>query len=156
VAEFLGETWFEALAAALAALPVTTAAAETGAARPAGPVGTAVAEPGLAIGQIVTGIPGNAGADGVRDGEVRWTIVLSPYGAASLVRNSTEEADVTLVEDWSTAEAIASGSSSVPEMLSAGKIKVHGNTRALVLAGDFLAGIAPLVAAGLGRAGAAS
>jgi hypothetical protein len=135
VAEFLGEAWFEALAAALGGLSTAdTRAAVAG---------------GLALGQIVTGVPDKAGAAGVQDGEVRYTLVLRPDGPASLVRGSTEPAEVTLVADWSTAEAIASGKASVPEMLSAGRIKLRGDTRALVSAGDFLAAIAPLVATAL-------
>jgi hypothetical protein len=42
----------------------------------------------------------------VENGEVRFTIVLQQNGSASLVRDSTEPADVILVEDWSTADAI--------------------------------------------------
>ena len=68
------------------------------------------------------------------------------------MRGSTERAEVTLVADWSTAEAVASGTASVPDMLSAGRIKLRGDTRALVSAGDFLAAIAPLVATALAGA----
>ncbi|MGO9582010.1 MAG: hypothetical protein ACLP36_04305 [Acidimicrobiales bacterium] len=138
MAEFLTEAWFEALAAALGSLSTT---------------GTRAGGPGgLALGQVVTGVPDKAGVAGVQDGEVRYTLLLRPDGPASLVRGSTERAEVTLVADWSTAEAVASGTASVPDMLSAGRIKLRGDTRALVSAGDFLAAIAPLVATALAGA----
>jgi hypothetical protein len=66
------------------------------------------------------------------------------------VPDSTETADVTLVEDFSTAKAIASESASLPDLLGAGKIKLRGDARALVAAGDLLARLAPLVTAALG------
>ncbi len=137
----LSEEWFEALAATLERLPVPS---ETDA-EPAAGVAA-----GLALGQIVTGVPDDAGAAGVQDGEVRYTIVLAPEGSASLVRGSTAPAEVVLVEDWSTAEAIASGEAPVADLLAAGRIKVRGDTRALVSAGEILARVAPLVAAALG------
>ncbi|MGA3353467.1 MAG: hypothetical protein ABSD85_09825 [Acidimicrobiales bacterium] len=134
--EFLGEAWFEALAAALGSLTTTAGATRSLAG-------------GLAVGQIVTGVPAETGTGGVDKGEVRYTIVLSGDGSASLVRDSTDDAQVIILEDWPTARAIASGASSVTEMLNAGRIKVRGNARALVAAADFLAGIAPVIAATL-------
>ncbi len=142
MAEFLTEAWFDALGAALASLP----ADEPAAGRAPAPPGS-----GLAVGQVVTGVPEQAGAAGARDGEVRYTIVLHFDGTASLVRGSTEEADVTLVEDWRTAESVASGAASVPEMLNTGRIKLRGDGRVLLEAGDLLATMAPLVLAALGR-----
>ena len=91
--DFLSEGWFEAFAAALKRLPAEEAAAD------------GLAD-GLALGQIITEVPDDAGAAGVENGEVRFTIVLQQNGSASLVRDSTEPADVILVEDWSTADAI--------------------------------------------------
>ena len=101
---------------------------------------------GLALGQLITAVPGDAGAAGVENGEVRFTIVLGRDGSASLARNSTEAADVTLVEDWSTAVAIVAGTALLPELLAAGKIKLRGDSNALVAAGDLLARVAPLLA----------
>ena len=95
VPELFSDEWFEALAAALEALRAWSERAAAGG--------------GLALGQIVTGVPEDAGAADVHHGEVRYTIVLRPGAPPSLVRGSTEPADVVLVEDWSTAEAIASG-----------------------------------------------
>ncbi|MGA2803457.1 MAG: hypothetical protein ABSF89_03550 [Acidimicrobiales bacterium] len=137
VPEFLSEGWFEAFAAALRSLPVTGDAANA-------PLG------GLRLGQIITAVPDDASAAGVRNGEVRFTIVLGRDGSGSLVPDSTETADVTLVEDFSTAKAIASESASLPDLLGAGKIKLRGDARALVAAGDLLARLAPLVTAALG------
>ena len=128
--EFLTEAWFGALAAVLESLPATASPAE----------GT-----GLALGQIVTGVPEGSAVTASEDGEVRYTIVLRGDGAGSLVRGSTAGADVVLVEDYPTAAAVASGTSSVSEMLSAGKIKLSGDVRALLAAGDMLAAIAPAI-----------
>jgi len=137
VAELLSEEWFGALAAALDGLAPMSETVDTA--------------DGLSLGQIVTGVPDGSGAVDVRKGEVRYTIVLGPGGTASLVRGSTEQADVVLVEDWSTAEAIASGAESVPELLTAGRIKVRGDSRALLAAGELLALVAPVLASALGR-----
>lgn len=135
--EFLSEGWFEAFAAALRSLPVT---GDTAGAPPAG----------LRLGQIITDVPDEAGAAGVRNGEVRYTIVLDRDGSGSLVPDSTETADVTLIEDFPTAKAIASESASLPDLLGAGKLKLRGDARALVAAGDLIARLAPLVATALG------
>ena len=54
MAEFLTEAWFEALAAALGSLSTTDT-------RAGGPGG-------LALGQVVTGVPDKAGVAGVQDG----------------------------------------------------------------------------------------
>jgi hypothetical protein len=137
VPEFLSEGWFEAFAAALRSLPVT---GDTAGAPPAG----------LRLGQIITDVPDEAGAAGVRNGEVRYTIVLDRDGSGSLVPDSTETADVTLIEDFPTAKAIASESASLPDLLGAGKLKLRGDARALVAAGDLIARLAPLVATALG------
>ena len=100
----------------------------------------------------MTGVPEEAGAAGVHDGEVRYTIVLRPRRVRPRwCAARPQAADVILVEDWSTAEAIASGAASVPEMLNAGRIKLRGDARALLAAGDLLATMAPLVLAALGR-----
>jgi hypothetical protein len=132
--EFLSEGWFEALAAALARLPVEEITADA-------------PDAGLALGQLITEVPGEAGG---ANGEVRFTIVLSRDGSALLVRNSTESADVTLVEDWPTALAIVSHTASLADLLGAGKIKLRGNSNALVSAGGLLSRVAPLLAGALG------
>ena len=134
VPELLSEEWFRALAAALDGLT-------------AGPPATEEAGAGIALGQIVTGVPRESGA-GPEEAEVRYTIVLRPEGSASLVRDSTESASVVLVEDFATAVAIASGAS-VPDLLNAGRIKVRGDSRVLVTAGDLLARVGPLIAEAL-------
>ena len=131
--EFLSEEWFEAFAAALAILPAAGTAG-----RPTG---------GLALGQLITEVPAHAGAAGVENGEVRFTILLGRDGSAALVRNSTAAAEVTLVEDWPTAAAIVAGTAALPDLLAAGKIKLRGDSNALVSAGDLLAKVAPLLAA---------
>ena len=93
----------------------------------------------------MTGVPVSARASDVVDGEVRYTVELSPDGSASVVRGSTEDADVTIVEDFDTARAIATNASSVPDMLNAGRIKLRGDTQALLAAADLLAAVVPLL-----------
>ena len=93
--------------------------------------------------------PRGAGAARSPDGEVRYTMVLRHDGSALLARDTVETADVVLVEDWGTARAIASGES-VSDLLTAGRIKVRGDSRALVAGGEVLARVAPLVGAALG------
>jgi hypothetical protein len=137
VPDFLSEAWFEVLAEALGRLDADV---------------TAMGGVAIALGQIVTEVPAQA-AVGAQGGEVSYTVVLRSDGSASLVRGSTAEADVVLVEDFATAQAVATGSSSVSDMLSAGRIKLRGDTRALVAAGDLLTTIAPLVLQALGGAG---
>jgi hypothetical protein len=143
VPDLLSEEWFEALGAVLDGL----AGGPVSAVRPAEGLGE-----GLALGQVVTGVPDDAGVAGVRGGEVRYTIVLAQAGSAALVRDSTEVADVVLVEDWTTARAIASGEVSISDLLTQGRIKVRGDSRALVSAGDLLGRVAPLIAAAVGGA----
>ncbi len=135
--ELLSEEWFEALDAVLAGLSGGPGEADG---------------PGLALGQIVTGVPEGAGVARSPDGQVRYTMVLRHDGTALLARDTVEMADVVLVEDWGTARAIASGES-VSDLLTAGRIKVRGDSRALVAGGEVLARVAPLVGAALGGGG---
>ena len=130
--EFLTEEWFETLVAALASLPANNGPDDA-------------PKSSLRVGQIVTGVPVSARASDVVDSEVRYTVELSPDGSASVVRGSTEDADVTIVEDFDTARAIATNASSVPDMLNAGRIKLRGDTQALLAAADLLAAVVPLL-----------
>jgi hypothetical protein len=132
----LSDGWFEALAAALDGLARSAEPTR-------GPTGD------LALGQVITGVPGMLGNEGACDGEIRYTILLRQDGSAALIRSSTGSAHVTLIEDWSTAEAIMSGRSSVTDMLGAGRIKMRGDSRALVAAEALLTRAAPLLAAAL-------
>lgn len=123
VTDLFGDAWFETLATALARLAPGASPGDSA--------------PGLALGQIVRGGPA---------GEVRYTIVLEPDGSASLVRGSVEAAAVTLVEEWSTAQLLATGATTVPEQLNLGRIRVLGDPRALVAASELLAKVAPALA----------
>ena len=73
--------------------------------------------------------------------------MLGRDGSASLTRDSTDAADVTLVEDWPTAVAIGTGTALLADLLAAGKIKLRGDSNALVSAGELLARVAPILAA---------
>jgi hypothetical protein len=146
VPELLSEEWFGALGAVLDGLGAVLDGLDEE------PVPAGRDTEAIALGQIVTGVPDDSGAAGIEDGQVRYTIVLTEEGLASLVRGSTEQADVVLVEDWATAKAVASREMSVSDLLTLGRIKVRGDSRALVTAGDLLGRVAPLIAAAVGGA----
>ncbi|MGD1011659.1 MAG: SCP2 sterol-binding domain-containing protein [Acidimicrobiales bacterium] len=135
--EFLSEEWFAALASALERLGRADSPAE----RPT---------VGLALGQVITGVPEGSGAVSAPSGEIRYTILLREDGSAALSRSSTEPADVTLIEDFATGEALMSGRSQVTSLLAAGRIKMRGDSRALLAAEALLRRAAPLIAASLG------
>ena len=103
MAELLSSEWFARFATALAKLA------------------PAAGTPPLALGQVVTGSPA---------GTVSYTILIGE-GGASLVVGSTDKAVVTLVEDFSTAQAIAAGTP-VSALLEAGRITVRGDANALI------------------------
>ncbi len=101
--EFLSAEWFARFAAELARVKPVAGA------------------PPLALGQVVTGAP---------QGDVAYTVLVDDE-RAELVLGSTDRAAVTLVEDWTTARAIAAGSP-VSELLAAGRITLLGDANALL------------------------
>lgn len=105
MAPFLSPEWFDALADSLASITVGVAGEE-----------------GLALGQVIQGSP---------EGTIRYTICLGAGVPGRLVRDSVDEAQVTLVEAYESAIAIAGGAS-VADLLAAGKIKVSGDANALL------------------------
>lgn len=117
MAKFLSPDWLEELASVL---------------REAGPLES---EARLALGQIVTGAP---------SGEVSYTLVLGG-GEPSEVLPGTTEASVTLVEDYATAVAIASGSPAA-DALAAGNFKVRGDAGSLLRAQELFATVGPTLA----------
>jgi len=139
VTGLFSEAWFDALEASLGSLGSLGPLPADEPAGAASGLGPAL---GLALGQIVTGVPDV--------GEVRYLINLAGNGPGSLVRGSVGGADVTLVEDWETAEAIASGEASVPDLLTNGRIKIRGDARRLVDAAPLLARVTPLLGGGAG------
>ncbi|MCU1493517.1 MAG: hypothetical protein JWO62_1281 [Acidimicrobiaceae bacterium] len=90
----------------------------------------------LALGQVVTGTP---------SGDVGYTIVIGG-GQPSEIRPGTDGAAVTLVEDYETAVAIATGTPAAG-LLATGSIKVRGEAGALLRAQDLLAAVGPALAA---------
>ena|SRR5487761_332420 len=115
MAEFLSTEWFDALAATLSSIIV----GEPG-------------DDGLALGQVIVNSPG---------GTVNYTICLGGARPGVLVRDSVEAAQVTLVEDYTSAMAIVEGAS-IAEMLGAGKIKVSGDANVLLGASTELGALA--------------
>jgi len=84
-------------------------------------VGPDPGAPPLALGQVVTG---------TAHGTVCYTVLMDATGVKLLV-GSTEQAAVTLVEDWETARAIVAGTP-VAELLAAGRITLRGDANALL------------------------
>jgi hypothetical protein len=103
VLEFLSAEWFARFAAELARVEPVAGA------------------PPLALGQVLTGAP---------HGDVAYTVLVDDE-RAELGLGSTDRAAVTLVEDWTTARAIAAGSP-VSELLAAGRITLLGDANALL------------------------
>lgn len=112
----LSDAWFAELTTRLAAVRLEEASAP------------------FALGQLVLGGP---------NGDVGYTIVCAS-GDATVVRDLTA-ADVTLVEDYATASALASGTP-VAELLLAGRIKVRGDLSLLLAADGVLAALASALA----------
>jgi hypothetical protein len=83
---------------------------------------------------------------GLAAGEVSYHVRLVD-DAAEIVRGPSANPDVTFVEDYATAAAVASGALSAPAALLAGRIRVGGDMAALISHQDILAGHDPLPAA---------
>jgi hypothetical protein len=83
----------------------------------------------VALGVLVTGGP---------DGEIRYTIHVGGGVPARVAENTLEGAAVTIVEDYETASAIASGEAP-NAFLAAGRIKLRGRTAVLLAAQEHLA-----------------
>jgi hypothetical protein len=109
---FLTSAWFAALEERLATAPARTGER-------------------IGIGQVITGGP---------DGDVSYTIVIGGDAPAHIERGTVAQATVTLIEDYDTAAAIATGEP-VAGALGAGQIKVRGDANALVAAYDLLAAL---------------
>lgn len=87
---------------------------------------------GLALGQIINDTP---------EGSICYTLIVGGGREGQLVQGSIERADVALVEDFASAEAIVGGAP-VAELLAQGKIKIRGDLNALLCSGTELQAIA--------------
>lgn len=117
MAQFLSADWFAELEMAL---------------RAAGPLASSTR---LLLGQIVTGAP---------SGEVSFTVALGG-GEHGEVLPGVAGASVVLVEDYTTAVAIAGGAPA-SEALAAGRVKVRGDAAALLAAEELLSAVGPSLA----------
>jgi len=90
-------------------------------------VGTA-----MTIDQVVTAVPGR--------GEVRYRLVFGPSGSRVEVE-CTGTPDISLTTDYATAVGLARGAVNAQEALARGRLRVGGNTNALVARSDALASI---------------
>lgn len=93
-----------------------------------------VGPPTITLQQVVTGTP---------DGEVRYQVLVSD-GGARIERGSVAPPDMTFTSDYATASAVASGRLSVQAALSAGKIRVGGDTARMAANQPLLAGMDPV------------
>jgi hypothetical protein len=84
--------------------------------------------PALFLGQVVTGGP---------TGTVQYTAVLGGGRPGEVILNTVEDASVTLVEDYESAQSIVEGAP-VAHLLSSGRIKVRGDLNALLASSDEL------------------
>lgn len=129
---FLSDAWFDALEHVLEhALEKNRGDTE----EPGGSTGQS--DERLAIGQLVTGAP---------SGDVGYTIVVGGNMAPELHRGGLALASVTLVCDYRTARAIASGTERPGTALGEGRLKVRGDANVLLRARATLAAIAPALA----------
>jgi hypothetical protein len=107
VLEFLSDDWLAALGEALACLPAGA--------------GEVPDDMTLALGQIVTGVPGRS------RGELHYTIVLNGPEGDQLVIGTTDKADVVLVTAYADAVALVLGASTAADLLELGKVKIRGD-----------------------------
>lgn len=112
--QFLSPEWFDALESTLAS--ITTGEA---------------GEPGLTLGQVIQDHP---------TGTISYTMCLGSGTPGRLVRDSVEDAEVTLVEDFPSALSIHEGAS-VADLLASGRIKIRGDANALLRAATELAAL---------------
>jgi heme-degrading monooxygenase HmoA len=117
VASFLSDEWLAELAEALRREPRLADG------------------PQLLLGQVVTDIPELENA-----AEVRYTIRLGGGEPAAVFPGEVSDAQVTLVEDYETARALATGTAAA-SMLAAGRVKVRGDATALMAAQEQLAAL---------------
>ena len=76
----------------------------------------------VVIGQLVTN---------TAFGDIEYGIAIGGGSAPSLIRELDGSAKVTLVEDYATARAIASGTPA-GELLAEGRIKIRGDANVLI------------------------
>ena len=112
--QFLSGDWFDALESALTT--ITTGVA---------------GDRGLALGQVIHDCP---------QGTVSYTICIGAGRPGKLVRDSVTDAEVTLVEDYSSALSVHEGAS-VAELLASGQIKIRGDANALLRGSSELASL---------------
>ncbi len=105
MAPFLSAAWFDEFDARLSGLIVGE-----------------LDHPALALGQVIHSPDGTT---------VSYTLLLGSGVPGRLIRDSTEEATVTLVCDLATAQSITEGAS-VTELLATGQIKIRGNVNSLL------------------------
>ena len=110
---FLSEEWVEAMNEAAAGAEVPADAA-------------------IVVGQQVSGTP---------VGDVSYRFAVGD-GALRLTWGTTEGADITLLQDYATAVALARGELAAQQAVAEGRLKLRGDVGALVRNGPSLAAVA--------------
>ena len=110
---FLSPEWMEAVNRAAASCPEVEATA---------------GQAPVTISQLVTGGP---------DGDVAYTLRVGD-GGMRVSTGGTDDATVTISEDWTTAVAVARGEMGADEAVMAGRMAVRGDMEALIAARDLL------------------
>ncbi len=90
----------------------------------------------ITIEQVVTGGP---------SGEVRYQIRIADGGVV-VGQGEAPDVDLTLTTDLATAQAMASGSISVQDAFSAGRLRIGGDLALLLRLAPALAGLGQAVA----------
>ncbi len=89
---------------------------------------TTAGRPPVTISQTVTGGP---------DGDVAYTLQVGD-GGLRVRAGGTEDATVTISQDWATAVAVARGEMGPEEAVMAGGIQVRGDMEALLAAREVI------------------
>jgi hypothetical protein len=87
-------------------------------------------EPEIRIHQVVTG---------GTDGDIEYTVEIRAAGARLVPGPPPVEAHIRMTQDYETAKAIHTGRLTIDAALSAGRVRVTGDTGRLVAAGPSLA-----------------
>ena len=144
---YLSPEWVQAFNRALAGLDLSQAIAAAGQTSVTASLG------GFAVAQVVTGVPGNTGADAGPDaaageedgvGDTVRTVLTVGEGGVTLVSDpdSALPANVTIVLSYPDALAMASGALDPADALANGRVRVRGELAVLVAGQAVLAAAA--------------
>lgn len=88
----------------------------------------------IVVGHEITGTP---------DGDVAFRFAAAD-GRLTLTWGTTEDAEITLIEDYATAVAVATGDLPAQQAVAEGRLKLRGDVGALVRNGPAMAALGDL------------